>query len=49
MPTNKQDVERFFERLAILETKVAALMTFQKWQMGLLAAILMLAVKNWVR
>lgn len=49
MPSNQKDVQRFFERLAILETKVANLMTFQKWQMGLLAAILMLAVKNWVR
>jgi len=49
MPTNKRDVEQFFTRLAILETKVSSLMTFQKWQMAVLAAILMLAVKNWVR
>ena len=45
MPTGK----KFFERLAVLETKVAALMTWQKWQMGLLAAILMLAIRNWVK
>lgn len=48
MPHGKV-AERFFERLAILETKVAALMTWQKWQMGVLAAILMLAIRNWVK
>lgn len=49
MPTTPDSVKKFFERIAILETKVESLMTWQKWQMGLLAAILMLAVKNWVR
>jgi len=49
MPTKKHDVEKFFERIAVLETKVASLMTWQKWQMGILAAILLLALKNWVR
>lgn len=48
MPTGKDGI-KFFERLITLETQVKALMTFQKWQMGLLAAILLLAVKNWVR
>ena len=49
MPSNKRDVKEFFERLTILETKVAGLMIFQKWQMTLLAAILLLAIKNWVK
>ena len=48
MPTGKDGL-RFFERLVILEIQVKALMTWQKWQMGLLAAILLLALKNWVR
>jgi hypothetical protein len=48
MPTGKDGI-KFFERLVKLETKVEGLMTFQKWQMGLLAAILLLALKNWVR
>lgn len=48
MPTGKEGI-RFFERLIKLETKVEGLMTFQKWQMALLAAILLLALKNWVR
>lgn len=49
MPNNKHDVEQFFIRIAILETQMKQLMTFNKWQMAVLAAILMLAVKNWVR
>lgn len=48
MPTGKDGI-RFFERLITLETQMKALMIFQKWQMGVLAAILMLALKNWVR
>lgn len=49
MPNNKKDVDEFFERMAVLETKVAGLMTFQKWQMALLAAILLLAIKAWIK
>ena len=49
MPTKLKDVERFFERIAALETQVASLMTFQKWQMAVLATILMLAVKSWFK
>ncbi len=49
MPTNKRDVEKFFERIAILETKVNSLMTFQKWQMAIVSAILLMAVKTWFR
>lgn len=48
MPTGKEGI-KFFERLATLEAKVEALMLFQKWQTGLLAAIILLALKNWVR
>jgi hypothetical protein len=48
MPTGNAGI-KFFERLAVLETKVKDLMIWQRWQMGLLAAILLLAVKNWVR
>lgn len=48
MPTGKEGI-KFFGRLITLEIQVKSLMTFQKWQMGLLAAILLLAVKNWVR
>ncbi len=39
MPSGKYG-ERFFERLVVLEQKVADLMRWQKWQMGVLAAIL---------
>ena len=49
MPTRLKDVQEFFERIATLEAKVEGLMTYQRWQMGLLAAILLLAVKAWVK
>lgn len=48
MPSKREDVKEFFERIAILETKVAALMTYQKWQMGALAAILAAVIGGWV-
>jgi hypothetical protein len=48
MPTGK-DGNRFWERLVILEQKVANVMTFQKWQMvlltGIFLAILRVALK----
>lgn len=49
MPTNKQDVEKFFIKIAILETQMKAVMVFQKVQMGVLVAILLMAVKTWFR
>lgn len=48
MPTGKEG-HRFFERLIILEQKVANIMTFQKWQMALLAAIFLAALRAAVR
>lgn len=47
MPSKLKDVEKFFERITALEVKVEGLMTYQRWQMGLLAAILLMAVKAW--
>lgn len=43
MPTGDAG-RKFFERLVILETKVANLITFQKWEMGILAAIFVAAL-----
>ncbi len=48
MPSKLEDVKKFFERIAVLEAKVENLMNYQKWQMGLLAAILLIAIKGWV-
>ncbi len=45
MPSKQKDVEKFFERIAILETKMANVMAFQKWQTGLLAALILMALK----
>lgn len=45
MPTKYEDVKRFFERIATLEARVENLMDYQKWQMAILAAIL-IAVCN---
>lgn len=42
MPTSI--AKEFFERLATLEAQVANLMVYQKWQMGILAAILIAVV-----
>lgn len=41
-------VTKLIAKVAMLEAKVDGLMTYQKWQMGLLAAILLLAVQSWV-
>jgi hypothetical protein len=41
--------DRFWERLIILEEKVKNIMTFQKWQMALLALIFMAALKAAVK
>lgn len=48
MPTGKIAGE-FLERLAKLEVQVESLMTYQKWQMGLLAGIILLMVKTWFK
>ena len=48
MPEKIKDVKEFFTRIAVLETKVDNLMTINKWQMGIVAAILLLAVKTWI-
>lgn len=48
MPTGKEG-HKFWERLVILEQKVANIMTFQKWQMGILAAIFLMALKAAVK
>jgi hypothetical protein len=44
MPKGKEG-HRFWERLIILEQKVANIMTFQKWQMVLLSAIFLAAIR----
>lgn len=46
MPTKAQDVREFFERITILETQVADLMRWQKWQMVILAGILIAVVSK---
>jgi hypothetical protein len=48
MPTGKEG-QRFWERLVVLEEKVKNIMTFQKWQMGILAAIFLAALRAAVR
>lgn len=49
MPSKLEDVKRFFERIAILETKVESLMSYQKWQVGLLTAIFLLVISAFVK
>lgn len=49
MPTKFKDVERFFERIAQLEARVENLMDWQKWQMALLAAILVAVIMKYFR
>lgn len=48
MPTRLRDVEKFFERIAVLETQMKNIMSFQRWQTGLLAALILMAIKAWV-
>ena len=48
MPTGK-DGNRFWERLIKLEERVEGLMTYQRWQMGLLALIFLAALKAAVK
>jgi hypothetical protein len=46
MPTGKQ-AHKFLERLVALETKVKDLIWYQRWQMGLLAAIFVTVLAAW--
>jgi hypothetical protein len=48
MPKGKE-AEEFFERLARLEVRVEALMTWQKWQMGILSGLVLIALKAWIK
>ena len=48
MPNRMEDVKKFFERMAILETKVEGLIMYQKVQMGALVAILAAIIGGWV-
>ena len=41
-------VTKLIDRISKLEARVENLMSYQKWQMGLLTAILLIAVKAWV-
>lgn len=41
-------VVRLIDRIAKLEARVESLMNYQKWQVGLLTAILLMAAKAWI-
>jgi len=41
-------VLKLIDRLSKLEERVESLMLYQKWQVGLLTAILLMAVKAWM-
>ncbi len=45
MPTGKSQVLEMFQRLTTLEAQMKNIMNFQKWQTGLLAALILMAVK----
>ncbi len=45
MPNKPSEVKEFFERLTKLEVKMENVMSFQKWQTGLLAALILMAAK----
>lgn len=42
-------VLKMIDRLSKLEARVESLMSYQKWQVGLLTALLLIAVKAWIR
>lgn len=42
-------VVKLIERISKLETRVENLMSYQRWQVGLLTAILLMAVKAWMK
>lgn len=41
-------VIKLIDRLSKLEAKVESLMNYQKWQVGLLTAIFLMAIKSWM-
>lgn len=41
-------VAKLIDRIAKMEARVESLMAYQKWQVGLLTAILLMAVKAWM-
>jgi len=45
MPSKQKDVEELFQRLTKLEVQMTNVMSFQKWQTGLLAALILMAFK----
>ena len=45
MPNKPKDVAEFFERVAVLETQMKNIMSFQKVQTGFLVAIALMAIK----
>lgn len=46
MPSTVKQVQEFFERITVLETRVADLMRWQKWQMVVLAGILIAVISK---
>ncbi len=46
MPSKREDVKEFFERLTKLEVRMQNVMSFQKWQTGLLAGLILMAAKS---
>jgi hypothetical protein len=49
MPSKIKDVEKFFQEFGELKAKVEGLIDYQKWQMGLLAAILVVVITRFFR
>lgn len=45
MPSTKEQVLEMFQRLTKLETQMKSIMSYQKWQTGLLAAIILMGIK----
>lgn len=41
-------VLEIIDRLSKLEARVESCMSYQKWQIGLLTALILMAVKTWV-
>lgn len=41
-------VVKLIERVKALEVQMGILMSYQKWQIGLLTAILLMALKAWM-
>lgn len=48
MPNKPEEVKEFFERLTKLEVQMENVMSFQKWQTALLAALIIMACKAMV-